>query len=245
MLTIVVDGGEMRSGVPAAVARLGARVDVAALPVADYLVADGIGVERKTVTDLHRSIDDGRLWAQLGVCRRSLDRTYLVVEGVDLDRGCISPTGVRGALLEIGDRGVTVVRSNDCEDSASWLVRMAVRAQRARGPGSRMPRRFRRARSAQVLLAEIPGIGPETARLLLERFGDVRGVADASEQLLTSVRGVGPGRAAALRTVLVASGTSPEEKCPVVRSVVESGLTGGVCVAGSGRAEPRHLRGSP
>ena len=33
--------------------------------------------------------------------------------------------------------------------------------------------------------------------------------------------------------------------CPVARSVVETGFPGGICVAGSGRAEPRHLRGSP
>ena len=32
---------------------------------------------------------------------------------------------------------------------------------------------------------------------------------------------------------------------PVARSVVETGFPGGIHVAGSGRAEPRHLRGSP
>jgi hypothetical protein len=32
---------------------------------------------------------------------------------------------------------------------------------------------------------------------------------------------------------------------PVARSVVETGFPGGTCVAGSGRAEPRHLGGSP
>src|SRR5262249_43547290 len=35
------------------------------------------------------------------------------------------------------------------------------------------------------------------------------------------------------------------EKCPAMRSVVETSITGGTCVACSDRAEPRHLRGSP
>ena len=35
------------------------------------------------------------------------------------------------------------------------------------------------------------------------------------------------------------------EQRPAARSVVESGITGGIRVAGSDRAEPRHLRGSP
>ena len=34
-------------------------------------------------------------------------------------------------------------------------------------------------------------------------------------------------------------------KCPVARSVFEIGITGGICVARSDRAVPRHLRGSP
>jgi hypothetical protein len=39
---IVADGGELRSGVPAALERLGATVERATLPAADYLVAAGI-----------------------------------------------------------------------------------------------------------------------------------------------------------------------------------------------------------
>ncbi len=40
-----------------ALLRLGLSVALESLPVADYLVAERIGVERKTVGDLHRSIE--------------------------------------------------------------------------------------------------------------------------------------------------------------------------------------------
>ena len=201
-MKIVADGGELRSGVPTALERIGAAVEVAALSVSDYFVADGIGVERKTVADLHRSIANGRLWAQLMACRQALDRTYLIVEGAQLDRGPISAAGIRGALLEIGDRGVTVVRSGDVDDSAAWLMRIATRAQRSRSNRASLVRRFRRAANPQSLLAEIPGIGPHTARALLDEFGSVRGVAMAEPSALVVVPGVGPGRAATLVRVL-------------------------------------------
>lgn len=201
---IVVDGRELRSGVPAALEELGARVEVATLGVADYLVTAAVGVERKAVADLHRSIARGRLWTQLLACRRALDRTYLIVEGVDLDRGCISASGIRGALLEIGDCGVTVIRSADARDSAVWLMRMAARAQKSRRGGV-VPkaRRFARATSPHALLAEIPGIGPRTASALLTRFGSVRGVANADPSELGEVTGIGPQRAKILSHVLL------------------------------------------
>jgi len=203
MVKIVADSGEVRSGVPLALGNIGATVQVATLSAADYLVGVGIGVERKTVADLHRSIATGRLWSQLLSCRQTLDRTYLIVEGVHLDDGHVSVGGVRGALLEIGDRGVTVVRSADAGDSAIWLFRIAARLQRSRAAGTPQARRFPRASTSQSLLAEIPGIGPRTAVALLDRFGSVRGIANAKASELAAVPGIGPSRAAMLSRVLL------------------------------------------
>jgi DNA excision repair protein ERCC-4 len=204
-VTIVADGGELRSGLPEALERIGAVIEVASLPAADYLVADRVGVERKTVPDLHRSIAGGRLWSQLLSCRQTLRRTFLLVEGSTLDEGPISRAGIRGALLEIGDRGVTVLRSADADDSAAWLLRLAVRAQRSRPAGGSRARRFRRAASPHALLAEIPGIGPKTASALLDEFGSVRGVATADVRDLVTVPGVGPKRAEELSRIFVES----------------------------------------
>lgn len=200
---IVADAGEMPSRIPEHLRGLGAAVDVMRLATADYLVADEVGVERKTIADLHRCLAGGRLWAQLRSCRRELTRTYLLVEGKDLDRGRVSAGGVRGALLEISDRGMTVVRSSDPADSALWLLRIAVRLQRSRRAGTPPARRFPSASTPRSLLSEIPGIGPETAAALLDRFGSLRGIVNADPNDLQSVSGVGPQRAATLLRLLV------------------------------------------
>ena len=136
---------------------------VSQLAAGDYLVGDGIGIERKSVLDLHFSIQNRRLWSQLLAYRAALQRLYLLVEGPILDDGKLSEAGVRGALLEIGDRGVTVLRSTDAGDSAAWIMRVAVRAQR---DGSR-PRPRARGRPTIVapidLVAGITGVGPRRA----------------------------------------------------------------------------------
>jgi ERCC4-type nuclease len=66
---IVVDVHERQSGIPDALARLGALVEVASLPAGDYAVGVETVVERKGVLDLHGAILKGRFWPQLGKLR--------------------------------------------------------------------------------------------------------------------------------------------------------------------------------
>jgi ERCC4-type nuclease len=200
-VTIVVDVGELRSGVPDVLRASGAKVRVETLAVADYLVRDSIGVERKTVRDFHRSIANGRLWTQLLGCRKVLDRTYLIVEGLDLDRGCLTSGGIRGAVLEIGDRGVTVLRSTDPADTARWLMRISIRLNR-RAAAVRRVRRYPRRATPLSLLSVVPGIGPQTAANLIDHFGSIRAIAGAAPSDLEQVDGVGPQRAAVLARIL-------------------------------------------
>ena len=190
-MTIDVDVGEVRSGIPAVLCEMGATIRIAQLGAADYLIAEGIGVERKSVLDLHYSIQGGRLWAQLRHERSILRRLYLVVEGPRLDDGSVSKAGVRGALLEIGDRGVTVIRTTDKIDSAEWITRLAIRAQRRGHVPRARSRRYARATNGVTIVAGVPGVGPRIAHGLIAEFGSVAQVAAASTDDLCLVRGVG------------------------------------------------------
>jgi DNA excision repair protein ERCC-4 len=201
-VTIDVDVGEVRSGVPAALEERGVVVRVAQLESSDYVVGDGIGVERKSVLDLHYSILNRRLWRQLASYRSRLRRLFLLIEGSALDDGRVSAAGVRRALLEIGDRGVTVIRSTDAVDSAEWLLRLAVRAQR-RGVHPRpRRRRYPRVSSPVDLVAGIPGIGPSRAQLLLETFGTLGALEVADPNELQRVSGIGPALAMSVHEAL-------------------------------------------
>ena len=61
--------------------------------------------------------------------------------------------------------------------------------------------RHRRARTKAALAGELtrlPGIGPELARRLFERFGSLKAMADADADTLRAVPGVGKARAGQL-----------------------------------------------
>lgn len=209
-MRILADVGEQRSGVPDAIRELGADLVVESLRAGDYCVAPAVLVERKTVSDLHRSVATGRLWEQLLKLRADADRAWLLVEGPRLDEGPISAQGVRGAVLAVIETGIPVIWSASPRDSALWLLRLAARIRPAGAPERwvmRAPRRH--ARSAPVrILCEIPGISPRLASRLLETFGSVAAVACASEQDLMSLDGIGEVRARSLLTSL--AGTSRE-----------------------------------
>jgi DNA excision repair protein ERCC-4 len=200
-VTILVDSGERRSPVPAALAALGARVETASLGVADYLIADGWAVERKTSRDLSRSIISGRLWSQVSRLR-TLRRPYLVIEGSPFVAPGVARAGVQGAVLQLLDNGIAVLWSHDAEDTARWLIVMAKRASRVDPEVGARRRRGTRVTTSVGLLSTVPGVTPATARCLLECFGSIGRVADASIEELMAIPGLGRKRATRLKHAL-------------------------------------------
>ena len=201
-LTIPADYREKSCGVAEELATLGVSIEFRALEVGDYLVGAGVGAERKTVRDLHRSIGDRRLWRQVASLRTDLIRSYLVVEGNDLDVGSISRPGIRSALLAVSNLGVVVVRSRTPADTALWLSRMAIRHQRTKPtPVSRSIPHGRPPTPTNVL-ASLPSMSVEIAERLLEHFGSIAAIGSATSDDLQGVAGVGPRRAEVLLEIL-------------------------------------------
>lgn len=192
---IVADTFERDSGVVEWLAARGVRVDIARLRAGDYDVGSGVLVERKTVVDLHLSLQRGRFWRQLGDLRASARFPCLLVEGPSLDDRTTTPDAIRGACLAVMRLGVMVIRSESAADSARWLRLLAARpspprdrpvyAQRVKRP---------REHAGEAMLAAVPGISVVIARALLERFGSVSAVLAAGPDAWIAVRGVGPAR---------------------------------------------------
>jgi ERCC4-type nuclease len=190
---------------PALLEDLGASVTTENLRAGDYLLGAGAVVERKTVKDLHLTLIEGRLWAQIGLIRRYA-RPYLLVEGSDLDDGPVSSGAIRGALLAVMDQQIGLIRSRDLGDSTEWLYRLARRRQRHRRSGRPMyaqrPSARTTAQAAEALLAAVPGISFKTARSLLQRFGTIRAILAAQPEEWRTVPGIGEIRARYLTETL-------------------------------------------
>lgn len=194
--SVEADLHERGSETARALAAAGAQLIFRRLEVGDYRVGRNLLVERKTAWDFRRSLFDGRLFRQVSRLARAAPRPLVLLEGQD--RTLAWPT-LRGALLTVtGVFGVPVLFSRDPPDSAQWLLTAARQHSVPRDlayarPGWRP--KGKRARQNFVLQG-LPGVGPARAESLLERFGTVRGVMNASEPELLEVRGIGKKTAA-------------------------------------------------
>lgn len=203
---IIADIFESASGVPTALRAAGIDVTFVGLPAGDYDLGNGVLVERKTVADLHLSLERGRLWRQIGNLRTNARLPYLLVEGRDLDHGSVSPAAIRGACLGVIGQGIPLVRTQCCTDSALWLRLLAGRSQGVRlgrdRPSYAQRLKPQRELVPEAMLAAVPGISVAGARALLERFGSVSAIVAADSREWMEVPGIGPRRADALRSAV-------------------------------------------
>jgi ERCC4-type nuclease len=201
---IVADIHERNSSVPRILAERGLAVESRLLSAGDYIVGELAIVERKTVRDLHASIVRGRFWPQIGRLREGARFAYLLVEGIDLDAGSLGAPAIRGAWLALADLGITVLRSNNPDDSALWLQLLARRrAEPGRGTRpayAQRPKVRDPARTAEAALAAVQGVSRVSAQALLDHFGTLAAVVGANEADWQRVPGIGPVRARALET---------------------------------------------
>jgi ERCC4-type nuclease len=181
----------------------------------DYEVGDRAIVERKTVRGLHLAIVNGDFWPQVGRVRNVARFAYLVIEGRRLDAGPLTPAAVRGICIAVMDLGVHVIRTDDLNDTARWLQRLAERRAakrfRSRPAYAQRPQPHADGFAARAALAAVPGISDRTAEVLLDRFGSLAAVVNATPSEWEKVRGVGPKRSRAMtltfHTVTTASGS--------------------------------------
>jgi ERCC4-type nuclease len=205
MSLIVADVHEQASGVPRLLRALGAHVDTRTLTRGDYVVGPETIVERKTVGDLHTTIEAGRFWSQMRKIRAAGRWPYLLIEGLSVYRGRVPANSVRSLCLAVADLGITIIRTEDAQDTAEWLCRLAIRrrdaALRDRPVYDQRPKSLT-VSPTEAALATAPGVSVETARTVLARFGSLREVSEASVGELQALPGVGIKRATAIAALI-------------------------------------------
>jgi DNA excision repair protein ERCC-4 len=204
---VVADHREARGAVIDALrSRSDVRVSMGRLELGDYELNGRLLFERKTLRDLAVSLKDGRLFEQGRRLAASPLCRALILEGTSRD---LPQTGMRrealqGALITLTlFLGIPLLRSAAPEESARLMVYAARQFDAiTRGAPPRLfaGKRPKGKRRTQLrILQALPGIGPESARRLLEKFGSVEAILAASVEDLMGVPGVGRGRAEAIR----------------------------------------------
>jgi DNA excision repair protein ERCC-4 len=205
MLLVTADVHERTSGVPELLGELGVLVDMRPLARGDYILGPETVLERKTVIGLHRSVQEGRFWNQMGKLRSAGASPVLLIEGRSVFDGPVANDGIRGLCLAVADLGITIIRSEDLDDTAAWLFRIACR--RRDGAVRDRPVYAQKERSnvvspAEAALAAAPGVSTVTAKTVLERFGSLRNLCAADLHDLQSLPGVGRKRAEAIQALI-------------------------------------------
>jgi ERCC4-type nuclease len=195
--SIFIDSRETASGIPQLlVEREILDVKVQQLEIGDYIIAD-LCIERKTGDDFEKSLMDGRLFRQLLLLKRAFRRRSLIIEGKF--SGTIPTRGVAGAIIRISaGLQIPILYSKDPVDTVAMLQRAALQLYGFTTSSFHSPLRSARTDYPfhQVyVLAGIPGIGVHRARRLIENFGSLRQVMNASRDQLAAVEGIGPVQA--------------------------------------------------
>ena len=171
------------------------KVDKQRLDVADFIVSDRTGIERKEAADFVDSIVDNRLFNQIQEIQQ-FDQPLIIIEGKNLyHHRDISPEAIRGALSSIAlDYRTPIIWTQDEDDTAETLKSLAKREQKdkdrqvqVRGTKSGMTPE----ETMEFIVSGIPDVNTKIAERLLEQFGSVREIFTATEEQLQEVEGIG------------------------------------------------------
>jgi ERCC4-type nuclease len=215
-IVVYVDNRELRSGVPKHLKGLGADVEIRTLDVADYVVSEDVGIERKSANDFIQSIIDGRLFDQVERLKRAYEKPVIIIEGELYGIRNVHPNAIRGAIAAVTlDWGVPILFSSGPEETAQFIYLLAKREQEERKKEVRLrseKKALTLAERQRLIVEGLPNVSATLAKRLLKHFGNVERVFTATEEELKEVEGIGPKKAKEIRRVITAPYVEEEDK---------------------------------
>ena len=190
---IIADYREKSSLVISEIINLGIKINFKELKVADYIIND-IAIERKTISDFTSSMLNRRLINQLKGLQQYKNR-LLIIEGTEErelyaeENMGIHPNSIRGFLISILLKyRVPIIFTKNSEDTARFISVLTKRKEKELSLNVSKNSLNKKER-IQFILESFPGIGPKTARKLLEKFKTLKGIFNADQEELEETIG--------------------------------------------------------
>jgi ERCC4-type nuclease len=185
---IFVDYREKNSMVASELIHLGFEVEFLELKVGDYLI-NNIAIERKTVSDFIASMINQHLRKQLDELQQ-YENKLLLIEGIeehelysDNSEG-MNANAIRGFLLSILlKHKIPIIFTKNAEDTAKFIDVLA-RKKETESSLNATKKSFNKKEQMQFIIEGFPGIGPKTAKKLLEKFKTMKNIFSASQEEL-------------------------------------------------------------
>ena len=175
---------------------IGCQVERRALAVGDYETSECL-YERKEIRDLAASIIDGRLWSQLYRMSKTDKVCFLIVHGNIFDVQPSMRKPVLGAVSSAAVRyGVHVIWTPTLKLALYLLASTAYKVHEGKYGVPHVLRNRVRHRDQRVeALSKMLGVPIQVSERLIEKFGNIKNVAEASVEELMTVKGIGEIRA--------------------------------------------------
>jgi Fanconi anemia group M protein len=193
----IIDYREKNALVSSELVELGMEIEFRELKVGDYLV-NNVAIERKTVSDFINSMINKRLIRQLQELSQYEDR-LLIIEGIDEqelysdnfsdDRVGMHPNAIRGFLLSVLLKFKTpIIYTKDYRDTAKFIYILSKKEKRESSLNVKK-KSFNKKEQKQFIVESFPGIGPKTAKKLLENFKSIKNLMNSPNEEVQKVIG--------------------------------------------------------
>jgi ERCC4-type nuclease len=193
------------AGLSKALRQLDLYTDVKDLESADIVVSKRVAVAFRTVDQFIEGISDGSVMATLAKLKHEYLHPILIVQGEPEGEGNqASNSAVYDALSALlSEYHMPVLPTGNADETASAiqsLFRQEIAKQSKEKKGVQTTLDVA---SRQMFLVQgLPNVSATLAQRLLERFGSVKGIADANVEELMKVDGIGRVIAEGIHTVL-------------------------------------------
>ncbi|MFW9818046.1 MAG: DEAD/DEAH box helicase [Candidatus Thorarchaeota archaeon] len=194
-LEIICDNRETASPVVRTLSLMGVRIKLEQLSVADYVISERLGIERKSAKDFNDSIIDGRLFSELSGLGENFSRAILILEGELFNNSNISENALYGAITSIIlNLGITIYRTENVIETAQFLYQLARKEQTDTSSSPKL--RFEKAPIEtsdllEYIVAGIPGVNTLRAKNLLKELKTLQNVFLADIPDLTKIDKIG------------------------------------------------------
>jgi DNA excision repair protein ERCC-4 len=197
-VTIVVDDREPAEFVDRLRTVRNLKVEIASLTTGDFLLPGKAIIERKTAADFAASIIEKRIFSQADRLAMADLRGVIMLEGNVYQQGNLSLESITGMVSYLSTLGISIIPTLSIEHSVYTLVTFI--KQMSQGLGYEIALRGPKpkddpVKQAKFIVEGFSGISANLAKVLIEHFGSLFDLANASVAELSDVPGIGPSRA--------------------------------------------------
>ncbi|MEM4680344.1 MAG: helicase-related protein [Nanopusillaceae archaeon] len=197
--TIVADYKEKDSGVLQILSERDLLIKLENLEIGDYIIGNYI-IERKTILDFISSIADGRLNDQLSKLKDK--NSILILEGDEEDFYIapeISSNYIKSLILKIIlEYKIPILRTKNFIETSNYLYILAKNINKFPSIPE-FTKEYDENKIRENILKQIPGIGDQLAKKLLERFKSIKNIILAKKVEIENI--IGESKAERLKKI--------------------------------------------